>query len=159
MRTRPSQPFHIREMELGDHPAIVALARSLTEFFPHDVVELIQTSLNKYAVLVGTMGDDLVGFLVYAVRDSQTAEIIWMGVKEEYHGFGLGSMMLDTLEAQLEQKGVSKLIASTLSYTSPYKPYEKVRAFYYHRGFTSLGIQQNYYQDGMDRLILVKHLF
>jgi hypothetical protein len=33
-----------------------------------------------------------------------------------------------------------------------------VRTFYYNRGFASLGIQNNYYDDGIDRLILVKNL-
>ena len=100
----------------------------------------------------------VIGFLVYTPRDSQTAEIIWMGVKEEYHGFGLGSLLLDTLEKALEEQGIRKLVASTLSYTVKYKPFEKVRTFYYNRGFASLGIQNNYYEDGMDRLILVKSL-
>ncbi len=145
-------------MEPEDKAAIVELARSLTQFFPQDVVELISTSLNNRPVLIAVLGNEVVGFLVYAVRDSQTAEIVWMGVKEEYHGLGVGSLMLDTLEEKLEDEGVSKLIASTLSYTVEYKPFEKVRTFYYHRGFTSLGIQNNYYEDGMDRLILVKSL-
>ena len=82
-----------------------------------------------------------------------------MGVSEDYHGLGLGSLMLDTLEEKLEKEGVRKLVASTLSYTVKYKPFEKVRTFYYNRGFSSLGIQNNYYDDGMDRLILVKELY
>lgn len=141
-----------------DKPAIVKLARSLTEFFPRDLVELISSSLDRRRVLVGALGEEVIGFLVYAIRDSQTAEIIWMGVSDDYHGLGLGSLMLDTLEAQLESDGIRKLIASTLSYTVKYKPFEKVRVFYYHRGFSSLGIQANYYDDGLDRLILQKNL-
>jgi ribosomal protein S18 acetylase RimI-like enzyme len=145
-------------MEAVDKTAIVSLARSLTEFFPQDIVQLIGESLETRPVLVGVMGKDVVGFLVYVIRDSQSAEIIWMGVAEDYHGLGLGSLLLDTLEAHLEKRRVRKLIASTLSYTTEYKPFEKVRTFYYHRGFSSLGVQQNYYEDGFDRLILVKNL-
>lgn len=159
MSPRPSQPFHIRSADADDRPAVAELARSLTQFFPDDVLDLIEASLVKNPVLVGEVGSEVVGFLVYTVRDSQTAEIVWMGVKQEYHGLGLGSLMLDTLEKQLEHEGIKKLVASTLSYTVPYKPYEKVRTFYYRRGFTSLGIQNNYYEDGMDRLILVKNLY
>ena len=159
MLPKPSKEFHIREMDTADKAVIVHLARSLTQFFPQDVVELISESLNNRPVLVGELGEELVGFLVYAHRDSQTAEIIWMGVGEDYHGLGLGSLMLDTLEEKLEKEGVRKLVASTLSYTVKYKPFEKVRTFYYNRGFSSLGIQNNYYDDGMDRLILVKELY
>jgi ribosomal protein S18 acetylase RimI-like enzyme len=156
--TKPSKPFHIREIEPGDKVAIASLARSLTEFFPQDIVELIADSVDTRPAFVGVMGKEVIGFLVYVIRDSQSAEIIWMGVAEEYHGLGLGSLLLDTLEAHLEKRNIHKLIASTLSYTTEYKPFEKVRTFYYHRGFSSLGVQQNYYEDGFDRLILVKNL-
>ena len=145
-------------MEDDDKYAVIELAKSLTKFFPEDVVELIAASLNKRPVLIGVAGKEVIGFLIFALRDSRTAEIVWMGVNEDYHGLGLGSLMLDTLERKMEQAGVTKLIASTLSYTVKYKPFEKVRTFYYHRGFTSMGIQNNYYEDGMDRLILVKNL-
>ena len=155
---KPSRPFHIREMDKEDKVAVVALARSLAEFFPEDVVQLIAESLEKRPALVGVLGDEIVGFLVYTIRDAHTAEIVWMGVGKQYHGLGLGTLLLDTLEAHMEKKGVRKLVASTLSYTVQYKPFEKVRTFYYHRGFSSLGVQQNYYDDGMDRLLLVKNI-
>ncbi len=158
MIPRPTRELGIRSMEPVDRPVVVEIARSLTQFFPEDVVELISDSLNKKPVLVGVLGEDVIGFLVYTPRDSQTAEIIWMGVKEDYHGLGLGSLLLDTLEERLEEEGIRKLVASTLSYTVKYKPFEKVRTFYYNRGFASLGIQNNYYDDGIDRLILVKNL-
>lgn len=159
MTNRPAQPFRIRPLKTGDKPAILALVQSLDKYFPEDVVSYVDTTLAKSNVLIGEIDKEIVGFLVYTMRDSQTAEILSMAVGEEYHGLGLGSMLLETLERKLQQENVKKLIASTLSYTVPYKPYEKVRAFYYHRGFTSLGIQNNYYEEGLDRLILVKNLF
>jgi len=158
MPPEPSQPFEISEMHESDKPAVVELARTLTQFFPQDVIELIADSLDKRPGLVGRLGNEVVSFLTYALRDSQTAEIVWLGVNEEYHGLGLGTLMLDSLEQDLQLSDVKKLIASTLSYTVPYKPYEKVRTFYYNRGFQSLGIQNNYYDDGLDRLILVKSI-
>lgn len=159
MSSVSSNSFRCREMVPGDRPAVSELARSLTEFFPQDVVSLIDTAIEKNPALVGEMGDRLVGFLVYTIRDSQTAEIVWMGIDTEYHGLGLGSSMLQQLEEMLEERGVRKLVASTLSYTVDYKPFEKVRTFYYHRGFSSIGIQNNYYDDGLDRLLLVKKLY
>jgi ribosomal protein S18 acetylase RimI-like enzyme len=145
-------------MTAVDRDAVLDLARSLAEFFPEDVIPMIETSLGKHPALVGLLGEEIVGFLVYASREANTSEIMWMGIKEDYHGLGLGSMLLETLERLLERKGINKLIASTLAYTVKYKPFEKVRAFYYQRGFKSLGIQQNYYDDGVDRLILLKKL-
>ena len=158
MTPQPAQPFRIRTMKPGDRPAIVDLAKSLSEFFPEDIIGAIDASLRKDPCFVGLLGDAIVGFLVWVYRDPQTAEIVWMGIKEEYHGLGLGSIMLGSLERHLEKKSVTKLVVSTLSYTVDYKPYEKVRAFYYNRGFKSFGIQQDYYTEGGDRLILVKKL-
>ena len=152
------QPLKVRRMRPEERGHVMALAKSLTQFFPEDVIGLIDTSLDKNEVLTGLMGDEVVAFLVYTKRDAQTAEIVWMGVKEDYHGLGLGSLVLYHLEETLEKEGIQKLVASTLSYTVDYKPFEKVRTFYYHRGFQSLGTQNNYYDDGMDRLVLVKDL-
>lgn len=145
-------------MQPLDRLTILELAGALTKFFPEDVLPMIDAGLEKHSTLVGLLDDEMVGFLIYMVRDSQTAEILWMGIKEEYHGLGLGGMMLETLEQLLGRKGVTRLIASTLSYTVEYKPFEKVRAFYYQKGFKSLGIQNDYYEDGVDRLVLLKRI-
>ena len=57
MLPKPSKEFHIREMDTADKAVIVNLARSLTQFFPQDVVELISESLNNRPVLVGELGE------------------------------------------------------------------------------------------------------
>jgi hypothetical protein len=88
MHPRPTKEFSARAIEQEDKPAVIELAKSLTQFFPEDVIDLISASLVKRPVLVGVMDNEIVAFLVYTVRDAQTAEIIWMGVKEEYHGLG-----------------------------------------------------------------------
>ncbi|MBP2680907.1 MAG: hypothetical protein H6Q78_770 [Candidatus Krumholzibacteriota bacterium] len=156
MEAHPPKPFRIRPMKATETGAVHNLARSLSVFFPEDLIKTIDESLTKHPCLLGLLGDEVVGFLVWTLRDADTAEILWMGIKEDYHGLGLGSMLLDSLEQAMEQKGVSKIVVSTVSYTVDYKPYEKVRAFYYNRGFKPLGIQSDYYYDGVDRLILVK---
>ncbi len=158
MESHPPQPFRVRSAVSTDVPGIVELAMTLSEFFPRDFIRVIDKDLGKQPALVGLLGGDVVGFIVWTYRDTQTAEILWMGIKGDYHGLGLGTMMLESLEEEVKKKDVTRLLASTLSYTVDYKPYEKVRAFYYHRGFKALGIQQDYYQEGIDRLILLKTL-
>ena len=158
MESHPAHPFHVRSAVPTDAAGIVELAMTLSEFFPADSTRVIEKDLAKHRALVGLLGDEIVGFLIWMNRDPQTAEILWFGIKQEYHGLGLGTVMLQSLEREVGQKNVTRLVASTLSYTVEYKPYEKVRAFYYNRGFKSLGIQQDYYQEGLDRLILVKSL-
>jgi ribosomal protein S18 acetylase RimI-like enzyme len=156
--TQPSHPFIIKELLSEEIPKVVAVLESLRQFFPEEAIPMIEFSLKEHHSLAGCLNEDVVSFLVYELRDSKTAEIMWMGVLEEYHGLGLGTMMLDYLEQMLKRRQVSQLVTSTLSYTVPYKPYEKVRTFFYHRGFKALGIQSNYYEEGIDRLILVKQI-
>ena len=62
MATLPSQPLEVREMQPDDHPSVMVLARSLTEFFPNDVVDLIDTSLKKQPVIIGEIGNELVAY-------------------------------------------------------------------------------------------------
>lgn len=158
MESHPPQPFQLRPAVPADAPGILELAMALSEFFPADFIRVIDKDLGKQPALVGLLGGDIVGFIIWMYRDTQTAEILWIGIKEQYHGLGLGTMMLQSLEQEVKKKDVTRLVASTLSYTVDYKPYEKVRAFYYNRGFKSLGIQQDYYLEGLDRLVLLKTL-
>lgn len=156
MESDAARSFHVRPATPSDTAGIVELSMTLADVFPSDFLRLIDRDLAQHPTLVGVLGNDIVGFIIWTYRDPQIAEILWFGVKEEYQGLGLGTTMLQALEKEVGGRNVSRLVASTLSYTVDYKPYEKVRAFYYNRGFKSLGIQSDYYYDGVDRLILVK---
>ena len=158
MDNESSAPFLIRPSEKKDIPAILAMAKTLNKFFPKNSLGILETLLRTQPTVVGEQGGNLIGFLVYTLRDKETAEILWMGVKEEFHGLGLGTNLLETLELMLAEQGIRKLYTSTLSYTVPYEPYEKVRTFYYRRGFKSIGTEHNFYEEGIDRLILLKSL-
>ncbi len=154
----PSKPFIIKPLEGKDISRVVDLSTKLEEFFPQDALTMIEFSLKEHKAFVGLLDDELVSFLIYEVRDKSTAEILWMGVKKDYHGLGLGTMMLENLEQKLKRDNISNLITTTLSYTVRYKPYEKVRTFFYNRGFKAHGIQNDYYEEGVDRLLLIKEL-
>ncbi len=145
-------------MEAKDRQDVLLLAESLEKFFPKNSLPVLEALLKTQPTIIGTTGKNVIGFLVYTLRDRETAEILWMGVDEDYHGLGLGTLLLQSLETILDEKGIYKLVTSTLSYTVPYEPYEKVRAFYYHRGFQSIGVEQNYYDTGLDRIILFKDI-
>jgi len=158
MISESTQPFIVRPLKREDISEVLQITGSLKKFFPQNSLPILRELLKRNPAIVGATGDQIAGFLVYTLRDRETAEILWIGVKEEYHGFGLGTHMLDALESILGEQGVRRLVTSTLSYTVPYKPYEKVRTFYYHRGFRSIAMERNFYEEGLDRLILYKDL-
>jgi len=158
MKSRPPHTFVVKPIEGNDISKVISLIAELDEFFPEDSIPIIEFSLKEHRAIVGLLGDEIIGFITYELRDDATAEILWMGVKKNYHGLGLGTMMLESLERMFRDQGISHVVATTLSYTVKYKPYEKVRTFFYHRGFKARAIQSNYYEDGVDRLILIKDL-
>jgi ribosomal protein S18 acetylase RimI-like enzyme len=158
MISESKQPFIVRPMTKEDISVVLHITGSLKKFFPQNSLPILRELLKTNPAIVGTTGEAIAGFLVYTLRDRATAEILWMGVKEEYHGLGLGTHLLDTLESILRERSIQKLLTSTLSYTVPYKPYEKVRTFYYRRGFRSIAMERNFYEEGLDRLILYKDL-
>jgi ribosomal protein S18 acetylase RimI-like enzyme len=151
--------FNVTPMDGMHIPAVLALTSNLQEYFPDEAMPMIEFSLKEHKAIIGSLNNDIVAFLVYEFhRNKETVEILWMGVKKDYHGLGLGTSMLEELERIIEQKGISKIVTSTLSYTVDYKPFEKVRSFFYRRGFKEIGIQDDYYEEGVDRLILFKKL-
>jgi ribosomal protein S18 acetylase RimI-like enzyme len=153
-----THPFIARPLTREDISEVLQITGSLKKFFPQNSLPILRELLKANPAIVGTTGEEIAGFLVYTLRDRQTAEILWMGVKEEYHGLGLGTHLLETLESILVERSVQQLITSTLSYTVSYKPYEKVRTFYYRRGFRSIAMERNFYEEGLDRLILYKDI-
>ena len=77
MEAHPPKPFRIRPMKTSESGAVHNLARSLSVFFPEDLIKVIDESVKKHPCLLGLLGDEIVGFLVWTLRDADTAEILW----------------------------------------------------------------------------------
>ena len=88
-------------------------------------------------VVVAHDGSD-VGITTVVHHSAFAAEIFLMAVAPSHHRRGIGSMMLQHVEADLARSGVEFLQVKTLSASNPDEGYAKTRQFYLSYGFRPL---------------------
>jgi ribosomal protein S18 acetylase RimI-like enzyme len=87
---------------------------------------------------------EVIGFLVVDFKDSQLAEILWIGVKPEHQDQGYGTELITHVNEELRSKGIKVIKVKTLSEHEEYAPYEKTRNFYKKNGFILLEVMDPY---------------
>ena len=60
------------------------------------------------------------------------------GNRRPVAGRGLGTILLDTIDAELAGAGVQTVEVKTLDASAAYPPYERTRRFWEHRGFVQV---------------------
>ena len=98
------------------------------------------------------------GFLSLKLHFRESAEVYVMGVRQELHGRGLGTALLDAAQEHLRARGVTFLQVKTLGPSHPSERYALTRRFYESRGFAALEELHGLWDDDNPTLILVKHL-
>nr|WP_297129061.1 GNAT family N-acetyltransferase [Thermococcus sp.] len=89
--------------------------------------------------------------------NEKALEILWMAVKREHHGKGIGSRLLLVVEEWAREKGFEVLVVKT-SGDLNYKPYDKTRRFYEEKGFVRVASVDPYPDWSEPALIYVKCL-
>ena len=100
--------------------------------------------------------EDLQGFISLSYSSPDCAEIACMGVKQTYHGKGVGRELLSALETEAVQK-VNVLQVKTVA-PGYYVAYDKTNRFYQAMGFKQLEIFPQLWEEHIPCLILVKSL-
>jgi ribosomal protein S18 acetylase RimI-like enzyme len=81
----------------------------------------------------------VVGFLTYAHRFDEAAEITWMAVRADRRRRGIGHALIDELSRRLVEEGRRVLLVLTVSPSDPGDEpedgYQSTRAFYRSTGF------------------------
>jgi ribosomal protein S18 acetylase RimI-like enzyme len=89
--------------------------------------------------LVAVEDHEVVGFLTYAPRFDEAAEITWMAVRNDRRRRGIGHALIDRLSQHMADSGVRILVALTVSPSNPGPEpddgYRSTRAFYRSAGF------------------------
>jgi ribosomal protein S18 acetylase RimI-like enzyme len=83
-------------------------------------------------------GSRPVGFFTLERFGKHSAEMVVMGIYQEYHRREIGRMLVKAAEEYLAAEGVGYLQVKTLSDSHPDLNYAKTRAFYYSLGFRKL---------------------
>jgi len=102
-------------------------------------------------------GGTVAGFLSLKQHSPFAAEVYVMGVRQELHGRGIGTALLEAAEQRLHELGVEYLQVKTLGPSRPSRGYGRTRSFYESRGFRPLEELDGIWK-GNPCLIMVKRI-
>ena len=98
-----------------------------------------------------------IGLVLVAQHFPQSLEIHLMVVDAEYHGQGVGTALIKTIEADAKRRGLRVLEVKTLAASHPDIHYARTRHFYEKMGFLPLE-QTDLWGEDTPCLIMVKPL-
>ena len=130
----------IRSLGPRDADACDRIIASLPYHFGHEQGRRdCAAAVRSEAGLVAVEDEAVVGFLTYAPRFDEAAEITWMAVRNDRRRRGIGQALIERLSEQLAASGARILVALTVSPSDPGPEpddgYQATRAFYRSTGF------------------------
>lgn len=138
-------------------PAILGIVKRLQKWFEPEVSSNISRTLHNLSGFVFVYRGKIVGFILYKLW-KKTSEIKWFGVLPGYHSKGVGSRLLKVVEKELKSKNILDVTVTTLAPTIKYKPYDITRRFYSKHGYSKIRIDEKFWKNRYDRLVLIKEL-
>ncbi len=99
-----------------------------------------------------------IGFVAVKIHNAFTAEICVMGILNEFHMQGIGTLLIECVEQFCVTNGFKYLTVKTLDSSAVYEPYEKTRKFYCKLGFIPLEVFPLYWDKENPCLFLAKQL-
>lgn len=128
-----------------DFGACIEIAASLPHYFTKEVVdELLPSDLHRFGAIVAEVDQSLQGFLVAHQKTPHIADILWLAVREQAHGRGVGSALLQGAADAFSAAGVLILEVKTLAPGTSSVGYQATRRFYESHGFEILEIIDPY---------------
>lgn len=167
-------PFHpgegkwemkIRSLAQRDRGKLYSMLTEVRVFTPEEIevaMELIDIVLRDpgqkdYQIhCMADEQDEVVGYICYGpVPMTQgTFDLYWIVVDPQVQGQGVGSKLVDFLEAVAKERRVRMILVDT----SSVPPYERSRKFYLRHGFQEVARVPDYYHPGNDRITFCKRL-
>ncbi len=158
---RQSGPVVTRRASDEELGVCVEIAGSLPDYFTKEAInEILPADLRRFGAIVAEVDQSIVGFLVACRKASGIAEILWLAVRRQAQGSGVGSALVQGAAAALRAEGVKILAVKTLAPTANEGGYAATRRFYEARGFEMLEIidPYPYWDPGNPCAIYVKAL-
>jgi len=130
-------------------------ARALPEWFNEAGLRAIKRDLMREKTFIAVEGGKVLGFVTVKSLNERALEILWMAVRRELRGRGIGTELLRFVEEWARGRGFELLVVKT-SGDLGYKPYDETRHFYERRGFVKVALIDPYPEWGEPALIYVK---
>ena len=141
----------------GERIACLEIAKALPEWFNEAGLEAMERDLKSETTFVAIGEDQVLGFITVKPLNERALEILWMAVRRELRGRGIGSQLLGLTEEWARERGFDVLVVKTSGDLS-YKPYDEARRFYEKKGFVRIALIDPYPQWGEEALIYAKCL-
>ena len=132
------------------------IVRNLPEWFNEAGLRAIERDLRREKTFV-VEGNEVLGFVTVKSLNRKALEILWMAVKRELRGKGVGTELLHFVEEWARKRDFELLVVKTSGDLS-YKPYDETRRFYERRGFVRIVLVDPYPEWGEPALIYSKCL-
>jgi len=152
--------FEVRRATLDDVDAIEKITKDAFEKYIklagiedtaalHETKEQIISDINNKIVYVAYIKNMVVGSVRIELLDDETAYLSRFGVNVEYQNLGIGKSMMNSLDMELKELNVKRVILHTASKATP------LVRFYYNRGFY---IDSTTKDKGYIRALMIKDL-
>ena len=127
----------------AERDVCLQIARNLSEWFNEAGLKVIERDLREETTFVAVEGSDVLGFVTVKPTNRKALEILWMAVRRELRGKGVGTELLHFVEEWARERGFELLVVKTSGDLS-YKPYDETRRFYERRGFVRIALVDPY---------------
>jgi len=141
----------------AERRACLEIAKALPEWFNEAGLKAMERDLKSETTFIAVENDRVLGFITIKSINKKALEILWMAVRRELRGKGIGTEMLRFVERWAVIRGFEVLVVKTSGDLS-YKPYDETRRFYERRGFVRVALIDPYPEWGEEALIYVKCL-
>jgi len=147
----------IRKATTRDYNRGIQIARSLKKWFTKEAVNNMKIDFYLNNLIVAVEKKDVVGFICYTSNNG-VMHLLWMGVKKESHGKGVGKSLLELLVKESKKLGLRSIEVETLPDEVEYEPYRLTRNFYYRNGFKRVAYKKARVKGWDDQIILKRTL-
>ncbi len=141
------RPFRVRDIE-----QVVRISNtSLKENYDVELFFNISESWNG-TFLVAISDNIVSGFINGLMESEGVSRILMLAVHSDYRGQGIGSALLNNFTTIIYSRGARKILLEV-------RPSNLTAVeFYRKRGFKTMGIIKNFYQNGENGIKMVKSL-
>lgn len=153
--------FH--QVEVSDEAEKSRICRMILTSLPYwfgiqESIDDYCKGVKRHSFLKVSDETKIIGFVSIKINSEYAAELYVLGLLPEYHRKGIGTSLVQDIEADLKKRGFRYLEVKTLDESRESDEYRRTRLFYRKCGF--LPIDTLYQEWGMENpcLIMIKSL-
>lgn len=131
----------IRPATVAEHASCLAIGRALPLYFSPVGIEQMGRDLDLHDTFVAAREETIVGFAVLERKSAAVMEILWLAVRPDEQGAGVGSALIGTAVEGARRAGMVVLEVKTRAATPDRgSNYARTRRFYERHSFVLLDV-------------------